>query len=188
MGANRRQFDTAAVIFASSARPAFAALARRMYKGKGPTVHQPPSGKRSDAAELTITAEYTHQRKPEPNPSGVRRQSRRSPERHNKPYPRNSAGPDSHTTERRASHTAQTAAGDAQERIPTGMTTQKAPGVRFQRTSKGAFPFGGPGALSFGKHKRKRPRNFPPAFKKRQHPSPNESNPLYLEKLAHTFR
>jgi len=57
MGANRRQFDTAAVIFASSARPAFAALARRMYKGKGPTVHQPPSGKRSDAAELTITAE-----------------------------------------------------------------------------------------------------------------------------------
>ena len=188
MGANRRQFDAAAVIFASSARPAFAALARRMYKGKGPTVHQPPSGKRSDAAELTITAEYTHQRKPEPNPSGVRRQSRRSPERHNKPHPRKSAGPDSHTTERRAAHAAQTATGDAQERIPTGMTTQKAPRRKVPAHQQRRFSFRGPGTLSFGKHKRKRPRNLPPAFKKRQQPSPNESNPLYLEKLAHTFR
>ena len=166
MGANRRQFDAAAVIFASTAHPTFAALARRMYKGKGPTVHQPPSGKRSDAAELTITVEYTHQRKPEPNPSGVRRQSRRSPERYNKPHPRKSAGPDSHTTERRAAQAAQTAAGDAQERMPTGMTTQKAPRRKVPAHQQRRFSFRGSGDAFFWQAQKKAPPKLSSRFQK----------------------
>ena len=49
-----------------------------------------------------------------------------------------------------------------------GMTTYKvSANIRFQRTSKSAFLFGGPGTFLFGKHKKKCPRNSPPPYKRR---------------------
>ena len=63
-----------------------------------------------------------------------------------------------------------------------GMTTYKvSANIRFHRTSKSAFLFGGPGTFLFGKHKKKCPREFPPAFPKAK--KQNKNAPGYPEAL-----
>ena len=114
------------------------------------------------------------------NPNAHRRHSRRSKARLKQPHPRetkdlnNCAQQDkrtharlraqtTRTRQRRAAQAAQTAVGDAQERILLRDDhVANTASIRFQRTSKSAFLFGGPGTFLFGKHKKKCPRTSPP--------------------------
>ena len=123
------------------------------------------------------------------NPKAHRRHSRRSKARLKQPHPRETKdlnncvrenspthaslrAQTTRTRQRRAAQAAQTAVGDAQLRILLRddhvATTAN---IRFQRTSKSAFLFGGPGTFLFGKHKKKCPREFPLPFQRQ--PLPN---------------
>ena len=109
-----------------------------------------------------------------PSPSGTATQKRTGGiaaaaiARLKQPHPRETKAQTTRTRQRRAALAAQTAVGDAQERILLRDDhLANTASVRFHRTSKSAFLFGGPGTFLFGKHKKKCPRNSPPPYKRR---------------------